>query len=387
MLTRSCSCAVAEFGPPGTWEFWKKTSWGAMDELTSTEKVEWYTKPYAANVVNNSKMCLGAYAFIWGSKQEASATWFGMLLPDGTKLNAVDGMTEAWTGKPAPDPCPVIQPLKIDGPRDMDANSPVTVSLDAVEPGGGPLTVHWILAGEPKSYNTGGENEAAPPTYPGAIVKSDNNHADLKIPGGGRYRLFAYVHNNHGGAAMANLALHVKGPEIAMPVGKLPLPVVVYDEDSREHLPWIPSGYMGNTGAIKMDGSCKDNPHSGKTCQKWVYDAGDNWAGVVWQSPANDWGKLPGGYNLTGAKKLTFWARGEKGGEKVSFLFGILGAKEPYHDSDKGELKDVRLTTDWWQYSIDLHGMDLSCIKTGFGWTLGGQGAPITFYLDDIQWE
>jgi hypothetical protein len=58
----------------------------------------------------------------------------------------------------------------------------------------------------------------------------------------------------------------------------------------------------------------------------WNINAADQWGGVVWQHPANDWGDANGGFNLTGAKKLTFWARGEKGGEKVSFEFGLLGA-------------------------------------------------------------
>ena len=45
------------------------------------------------------------------------------------------------------------------------------------------------------------------------------------------------------------------------------------------------------------------------------------------------------------------------------------------------------LTKDWKQYSIDLAGKDLSCIKTGFGWSLRGAGKLVTFYLDDIQYE
>ncbi|MDQ2732129.1 MAG: hypothetical protein M3Y56_10755 [Armatimonadota bacterium] len=378
---------VTEYGPPGTWEFWKKTPWGAMDELTSTEKVEWYKKPYEANVIANSKMCLGAYAFTWGSKQEASATWYGMLLPDGSKLNAVDGMTEEWSGKPPATKSPAVEPLTIDGPREMDPNTTVTVHLKATDPQGDPLKVRWILTGEPKSYDTGGATEAAPPTFPEAIVESDNDHAKLKIPGGGRYRLFAYVHNNHAGAAMANLALLVKGPAVDLPAPKLTLPAVVYDEAGHEGRPWTPSGYMGNTAAIKMDDASTDHPHSGKTCLKVQYTAADNWGGVVWQDPANDWGTKQGGYSLAGAKRLSFWARGEKGGEVVSFSYGLLDAKAKFHDSDRGALNDVKLTPAWKQYTIDVDGKDLTRIKTGFVWTTAATGAPVTFFLDDIQWD
>lgn len=163
------------------------------------------------------------------------------------------------------------------------------------------------------------------------------------------------------------------------------LPVSVYAEDG-DKLSWIPSGYMGDVGNIKMSGDDTTNPHSGKTDLKVQYTSGNGWGGVVWQSPANDWGKKPGGIDLTGAKKLTFWARGAEGGEKVSFSFGILD-KADYPDSAKGELKDQTLTKEWKEYTIDLDGKDLKQIKTGFVWVLGAKGDPVTFYLDDIKYE
>jgi hypothetical protein len=173
---------------------------------------------------------------------------------------------------------------------------------------------------------------------------------------------------------------------IAVAVEKATLPASVYAE-AGDKLLWIPSGYMGDNGNIKMTDNDTSNPHAGKTALKVQYTSGAGWGGVVWQSPANDWGEKPGGFDLTGAKKLTFWARGEKGGEKVSFSFGLLGADKAYHDTAKGEIKDQELTKEWKQSSIDLEGKDLSSIKTGFVWVLGAKGDPITFYLDDIKYE
>lgn len=166
---------------------------------------------------------------------------------------------------------------------------------------------------------------------------------------------------------------------------KANLPLVVYAEPGGES-PFIPSGYMGNTGAIKMS-DATDNPHSGKTCLKVEYTANNNWGGVVWQSPANDWGDQPGGFNLTGAKKLTFWARGAKGGESVTFICGLIGKDKKYPDSANAKLDKQQLTADWKQYTIDLNGQDLSQIKSGFCWVLGADGQPVTFYLDDIKFE
>lgn len=71
----------------------------------------------------------------------------------------------------------------------------------------------------------------------------------------------------------------------------------------------------------------------------------------------------------------------------VSFKFGILGSGKQYPDSGSGELADVKLSKEWREYAIDLDGKDLRCIKTGFVWSLAGQGHPVTFYLDDIRFE
>ena len=111
--------------------------------------------------------------------------------------------------------------------------------------------------------------------------------------------------------------------------------------------------------------------------------------GAAWfgQSPADDWGNQPGGLNLTGATKLSFWARGAGGGEVVSFEYGILGSDKKFHDSSGGKLSNVTLTDQWQKYSIDLSGRDLSDIKTGFAWVVAADGKPVTFYLDDIKYE
>ncbi|MBI3252713.1 MAG: hypothetical protein HYZ52_05320, partial [Candidatus Omnitrophica bacterium] len=83
---------------------------------------------------------------------------------------------------------------------------------------------------------------------------------------------------------------------------------------------YVPSGWMGDYGDIQFDDSWATNPHGGSTAVKVSYSnkatQGARWAGVYWQNPPNNWGTRPGGYDLTGAKKLTFWARGEKGGER-----------------------------------------------------------------------
>jgi hypothetical protein len=138
---------------------------------------------------------------------------------------------------------------------------------------------------------------------------------------------------------------------------------------------------------MKLDEACATKPHSGKTCLRFDFNANDNWGGIVWQSPANDWGDKPGGWNITGAKRLSFWARGEKGGEVAGFQLGLLGSDKKFADSGSAKLEKVTLTTEWQQFEMDLSGKDLSRIKTGFAITVAGSGQPFTIYLDDIQYE
>ena len=98
---------------------------------------------------------------------------------------------------------------------------------------------------------------------------------------------------------------------------------------------FIPSGWMGDYKDISLSQDSTDNPNSGSTCIKIKYSNkasnGARWAGICWQQPANNWGdKENAGFDLTGAKTLVFYARGEKGGERIE-EFKIGGINGNYH--------------------------------------------------------
>ena len=92
------------------------TSFGAPPELTSTEKAVVYRDAYQRGCLDSGGLCLGAFAFTWGFKMEATSTWYGMFLPNGDKLAAVDAMTEVWSGRPPADLCPEIRSFGLRGP-------------------------------------------------------------------------------------------------------------------------------------------------------------------------------------------------------------------------------------------------------------------------------
>ncbi|NBC11007.1 MAG: hypothetical protein GVY24_04625 [Planctomycetes bacterium] len=373
---------VTEFGPPGTWEV-EKNSFGAIEEPTSTLKAKTYAKAY--QTLAEDPLCLGSFAFTWGFKQEATATWFGMFASDGSKTAAVDAMTEAWSGNKPDNLCPAIEPLTVSA-ESVNPGGTIDVTLTASDPEGDALKTTWRLYAEAGEYFTGGDYQATPKQFPDAISEATNTHATLTMPAEpGVYRVYAFVKDGNGGSAMANHPLLVKG-EAKGPKGLAGnLPFVIYGDEKADPN-YAPSGYMGDFDFVKMDENSRINPHTGETCLRVSFEKNSGWGGVVWQHPANDWGDLPGGFDLSDAEQLVFHARGANGGEKVNFGFGTLGADTKFADS-AGTTTAITLTDEWKQYRIDLEGKDLSRIKTGFLWSAGAQGDNLTFFLDEIRYE
>lgn len=375
---------VTEFGPIGTWEV-PKNNLGAIEEKTSTAKSETYRKN-AQIIAGDQELCLGSYAFLWGNKQEGTATWFGLLLADGKKTAGVDVLTELWTGQPPANRCPQIESMSLVGNSTVEPGAKIQLQLKAFDPEGKQLNVRWELMAEASSYVTGGQFQATPPTYPKNIVQSDSSSATIEMPkSGGIYRAYAYVDDGEGAAATANIPLFVSTPESKQQGLKVALPFTLYDEPGGIAA-YVPTGWMGSVDAITVKEDCTTDPKSGQHCIEVKYSKNDEWGGVVWQNPPGDWGDKPGGLNVEGAKKLTFWAKGTTGEEKVKFGFGLLGKEKTYFDTAKDEM-EVNLSVQWKQFTFDVSTADLTRIKTGFFWTVAGQGQPMTFYLDRIVFE
>ena len=151
-----------------------------------------------------------------------------------------------------------------------------------------------------------------------------------------------------------------------------------------------------------MDNGWRDNPHSGDNCIRCevVTKEGD-WGGWLFLNgflpagggePQVNTADAPNqGMNLTGAYELRFWARGEKGGERVQFQTGGFQYESgaPYPDSCPAQLLwDIELEPEWTEYVIDLRDVDTSYIICGFGFALSAndcEEADNVFYLDDIR--
>jgi len=169
-------------------------------------------------------------------------------------------------------------------------------------------------------------------------------------------------------------------------------PFAVYTDYKAKENHYIPSGWMGDYRDIRFNERWDKNPRSGNTAIRVQYSptaqSGAGWAGIYWQNPANNWGSREGGYNLNGANMLVFWARGEKGDEKIAD-FRIGGIKGDFGDSAEASTGPIELTKNWTRYEIKLSNLELSNISGGFCWVANRDDNPegATFYLDDIQYE
>jgi len=180
-------------------------------------------------------------------------------------------------------------------------------------------------------------------------------------------------------------------------------PFYVYQDVDSPQNHFKPTGYMGDTGDIRIDEACERKPHSGQTCIRITYDAKGKgpstvdypppakWAGVYWQEPSNNWGKNANfshrGFDLSSYRRLVFWARAEKDC-RIEFKVGGIFAE--HGDSLKyPRCKLAKLTTQWTEFEIDLRDADLSRIIGGFCWVATWERSPsgVTFYLDDVRFE
>jgi len=126
--------------------------------------------------------------------------------------------------------------------------------------------------------------------------------------------------------------------------------------------------------------------YSGTSSVKISYKARDNWYGVGFVDPPNDWGDILGGYDIIGAKKFSFWAKVDDGKLKATIGFGLIDTDKPYPDTGR-KSKEVLLTKEWKKYAIKVKKLDLSCIRSGLVLFSNGNGFPHAVYLDDVIFE
>lgn len=215
---RSCGWqkpyCVTEYGLPGPWEV-AATPWGAPLEPSSRKKGSTYyaaTKRIlettaAAGLPEAATYCLGGHAFLWGQKQEATATWFGMFLPTGEKTLAIDAVSRAWTGRWPANRAPILDTVDVPlAGQQLRPATRVDVRVTYRDPEGDALAYTWEVVRESDDRKAGGDTEKAPPPVPGCVAEvRESGGVTIVTPDQpGRYRLFVTVRDGQGSGCSEN---------------------------------------------------------------------------------------------------------------------------------------------------------------------------------------
>ena len=140
---------------------------------------------------------------------------------------------------------------------------------------------------------------------------------------------------------------------------------------------------------LKIDDQFVDPDQYCEECTRIEYNPGPlGIAGLAYKADT--------GIDLKQANKVSFYARGEVGGEKVEFKAAgkNLLSSQTSSDSFKNQkfavtTQDVILSKEWQKYEIDLSGADLTEITHPFGFeiTKGKTAGKIVFYLMYIIYD
>ncbi len=168
---------------------------------------------------------------------------------------------------------------------------------------------------------------------------------------------------------------------------------IYLDGNSGSNNRYFSSGWYNGDFNMIVDPSWPENPHSGRSCFKVEWTGftgldGYKWNGIIWQFPEGNLGSEDG-YDLSGATKLTFWARTDEVGLKIKFFVGIDGKDSCGEVAIDSVWRT--LYSNWTKYEIDLTDKDLSNVRGGFGFVFNDVNDPdpdgCIFYLDDVQFD
>jgi hypothetical protein len=370
---------ITEFGVRGEWEI-KEDENGIKPEPTDKEKYDVIITGYNEWIKPKSS-CLGVYIFQYASDHRHVAPWLlthfkGMTRPQYWAIR------EAYTGKKAKNNVPSIELFQL-LENHVKSETWVDVKLDATDIEGDSLTVNFYY-----NQRTGSRkrrDQLLPLNFRGNF--SDGFEIQLPQVNGG-IKVYAMVNDTFNNVGIATTSISVIDKRAARRkflVPKAELPFYVYQDN--ENLPYVLSAYMGDYETIKVDLNNTATVKTGGTAIKIEFKGKNEWYGLGFVDPANDWGDILGGYDISGAETFSFWAKASYDNLTAEIGFGLIEeGDKPFYDSSK-KLVELTLTDKWEKYTINTKRLDLTSIRSGFVIFASGQGMSHSIYLDEIVFE
>ncbi|MEQ8549753.1 MAG: glycoside hydrolase family 2 TIM barrel-domain containing protein [Cyclobacteriaceae bacterium] len=366
---------ITEFGVSGEWDMPEDEN-GIKIEPNDTQKYNAIVAGYK-NWIDNKSSCLGVFNFHYADDNQFISTWL-LTHHRGKYRPQYWAIREAYTGEKPKNFVPAIATFETTGGKVGDW---VAVDLTVTDPEGEALMVDFFY-----NQRTGSRKRRD------QLNKLDlrgnlSDGFEIKLPAEkGAIKIYANVTDSYQNIGIATTSVKVIDEKnVANPyqTAKVKLPFYIYQDGQNE--PYIASAQMGNYQALEIDIENTKEVKNGSAALKIHYNDTKNWFGLALVDPPNDWGNRPGGYDISGAKKYSFWAKADDK-IKVTVGFGLIDKDQPFPDSAK-EAIEIELDTEWKKYSINVKKLDLRCIRSGFVIFGSADDFRQTIYIDDIVFE
>jgi hypothetical protein len=369
---------ITEFGVRGEWEIEEDEN-GVKPEPTDQEKYDAIVKGYR-EWIKPKPNCLGVYVFHYATGDSHVAPWLlthfkGMIRPAYWAIRA------AYTGKDPDNYVPDIKLFQLEGNK-VKSGVWVSVKLDLEDKEGEALEVSFY-------YNQRKGSRKRRDQL--VLLNARGNLSDgleIQLPEvQGGIKVYAMVNDDFNNVGIATASISVVDEEAAKRkflVPKAELPFYVYGDN--DNLPYVLSAYMGDYETVDVDLGHTETVKSGETAIRISFKGKKEWYGLGFVDPADDWGDILGGYDISGAKTFSFWAKAGYDNLNVKAGFGLIEDDRPFPDSDI-KLVELSLSDQWEKYTIKTKKLDLSYIRSGFVLFVSGEGMSHTIYIDEIVFE
>lgn len=368
---------ITEFGVTGEWDIKEKEN-GIVIEPTDAQKYQAIAEGFH-NWIDKKSLCLGVYVFHYSNGNSHMSPW--LFTHHNSKIRPQYwAIREAYTGEKPVNHVPTIEAFTL--PKSSfksGAWTPVDLEVQDLE--NETLEISFFYNQRVGSRKL--RDQISPLNF-----KMEDGIYHIKLPAVDTpIKVYVNVQDTYGNVGIASTSILIdngsdKNQKYLVP--KVSLPFYVYKDG--EDMPYHPTAYMGNYKKVEVDVKNEEDVHSGSASLKVSYNHHYDWYGLGLVEPPNDWGDILGGYDIRGAKTFSFWAKASEDGVKATIGFGLIGKDKTHPDSAKKSI-EVKLSSKWKHYSINLKNLDMSCIRSGLVIFSSTSGWKHHVYFDNVVFK
>ena len=369
---------ITEFGVTGEWDIEREIN-GVKAEPSDAEKYKAITHGYE-NWIAPKRSNLGVFVFHYASSTQFLAPWL-LTHYEAYKRPQYWAIRKAFTGKDPDNVVPDISSFSL-VEDSVESGQWVKVDFEATDQENQKLEV--LFKYNQRTGSRKRKDQILPLEHRGSF---EEGFEVLMPKVDGPMKVYAMAIDGYCNMGIASTGIVVSDEvagkrEYLVPIVELPF--YVYKDGTDD--PYYASAYMGNYKAMNVNISSGDEVYSGSGALKLTYTLGYDWYGLALVDPANDWGEILGGYDISGAKSFSFWAKADTDNVKASVGFGLIEKDKPFPDTAKKSI-DIELGKEWKKYTISTKKLDLSCIRSGFTIFASGYGIGYSIYIDEVVFE